>query len=205
MPRLIRLRGFSETQEVSYANLPSAFSEWLATTNGSIALHESLYVYPLVESVHVLTLCLFVGTAIMLDLRLMGLTLQDMKVSEVLAQLSPWLAGGFVIMVITGALLFYAIPVRSFHSVFFRAKLAMLFLAGVNAWVFHRTTQRRVAQWDLEPVPPRGARLAGALSLVLWAGIIIAGRMIAYDWFDCDRPQPSIVVWAAGCPARPQE
>jgi hypothetical protein len=182
----------------------TAFCEWLASTSGSIALHESLYMYPLVESTHVLTLCLFVGLAAIVDLRLMGVMLRDVPVSDVARRLLPWVAVGFAIMVITGVLLFYAIPVRSYHSIWFRIKLVLLVLAGVNAWVFHARIWRRVSEWDVAPVPPRAARLAGAASLVLWAGIIVMGRMIAYNWFDCDKPQPALVVWAAGCDAYPK-
>jgi hypothetical protein len=179
---------------------PLAFCEWLASTRGSIALHESLYMYPLVESVHVLTLCLFVGTAAMLDLRLLGWTMKDVPLSEAYARLLPWMRAGFTIMVITGSLLFYAIPVRSYQNIFFRIKVILLILAGLNAWIFHRTIHRRVAEWDLEPVAPRRARMAGALSLMFWALIIICGRMIAYNWFDCDiQPQPAWINWAAGC------
>jgi|SRR5215510_9631761 len=180
--------------------------EWLAATHWSIALHESLYVYPLVESVHVLTLGLFVGLAVMLDLRLLGLALRRVPVSEVIARLLPWEKAGFTIMVITGGLLFYAIPVRTYQSVFFRAKVAMLLLAGLNVWVFHSRVERRIADWDVAPVPPRAARIAAIASLVLWAGIIVAGRMIAYNWFDCDiQPQPAFINWAAGCVLPPHE
>ena len=77
----------------------------------------------------------------------------------------------------------------------------MLVLAGLNAWVFHGRVYRRVFDWDLAPIAPSAARIGGALSLVLWAAIIVSGRMIAYNWFDCDKPQPAIVVWAAGCEA----
>ena len=176
------------------------FFEWLANTRGSIALHESLYVYPLAESAHVLTLCLFVGTAVMLDLRLLGLTLRRVPVSEVFDRLLPWTTTGFAVMIVTGSLLFYAIPVRTYQSIFFRIKVVMLLLAGANVWLFHRKVQLTMSQWDLAPVTPRGARAAAALSLVLWAGIIVAGRMIAYNWFDCDiQPQPAFVNWAAGC------
>ena len=175
-------------------------AQWLADTNGSIALHESLYMYPLIESVHVLTLCLFVGTAVMLDLRLLGLTLCQVPVSEVIRRFRPWTLAGFVVMVITGALLFYAIPVRTYQSIFFRVKIVMLVLAGLNVWIFHRRVQRTMSEWDTRPVTPRGARVSAMVSLVLWAGIIVAGRMIAYNWFDCDiQPQPAFVNWAAGC------
>jgi len=177
--------------------------EWLAGTSGSIALRESLFMYPLVESAHVLTLCVFLGMAVMLDLRLLGLTLVRVPMSEIERRLGPWMVAGFVLMVITGALLFYAIPVRSYQSIFFRAKVVTLVLAGLNAFVFHSTIDRRIAEWDRDPVPPRPARRAGARSLVLWAIIVVAGRMIAYNWFDCDKqPQRPIVNALAGCVVR---
>ena len=180
------------------------FCEWLAGTSGSIELHESLFMYPLLESTHVLTLCVFLGTAVMLDLRLMGLTMVRVPMSEIKSRLGPWMAAGFVVMVITGSLLFYAIPIRSYQSIFFRIKVAALMLAGLNAFVFHSTIDRRLAGWDRDPVPPRAARRAGARSLVLWAIIVVAGRMIAYNWFDCTRqPQSHIVNALAGCVVSP--
>jgi hypothetical protein len=176
------------------------FCRWLAETRWSVALHESLWVYPLVESTHVWSLALFVGFAVLLDLRLLGLSMRRVPASEVARRLLPWMIAGFFLMVATGLLLFYAIPVRTYQSVFFRLKLTMLALAGVNVFLFHSGVWRRVSEWDRDPIPPRGARLAGALSLMLWIGIIFSGRMIAYNWFDCDRqPQPAIVNWAAGC------
>lgn len=177
------------------------FCQWLEKTAWSIALHESLWVYPIVESVHVLTLCLFLGLAVMLDLRLLGVTMRRTPVSEVVERLLPWTVAGFVLMVISGSLLFYAIPVRTFQNIFFRAKMVLLISAGLNVWFFHSKVYRKVAEWDLHPVPPRNARVAAALSLALWAGIVVAGRMIAYNWFDCDRPQRAIVLLVAGCRA----
>lgn len=159
------------------------FCEWLATTRGSVALLESLYMYPLVESVHVWTLCLFLGMISILDLRLLGATLRRVPVTEVAGRLIPWAVAGFVVMVISGFLLFYAIPVRTYQNVFFRAKVVMLILAGVNVWVFHSGIYKRIAEWDLGATP-RQAKIAGAVSIVLWAGIVAAGRMIAYSWFD---------------------
>ena len=176
------------------------FCQWLADTPGSIALHESVFMYPLVESAHVLTLCLFLGLAVMFDLRLLGVTLTRVPMTEMKKRLGPWMTAGFVIMVITGVMLFYAIPVRSYQSIFFRAKVIALVLAGLNAFVFHSTIDRRIAEWDRAPVPPPAARRAGARSLVLWTIIVVAGRMIAYNWFDCDKqPQSAIVNTLAGC------
>jgi hypothetical protein len=184
---------------------PLPFLEWLASTRWSIALHESLYMYPLVESTHVLSIMLFAGLTWVMDLRLLGWTLKTVPVSEVLDRVLPWIRVGFVISMVTGLLLFYAIPVRNYQNIFFRIKVIMLVVAGLNAWVFHYTVERRVPDWDLDPIAPRGARVAGAVSLVLWASVIVAGRMIAYNWFDCDiQPQSDFINWAAGCVVPPR-
>jgi hypothetical protein len=178
--------------------------DWMATTSGSIGLRESQYVYVAVESAHVLTLCLFVGFSALLDLRLLGLVMRQIPVSKVVSRLMPWTIAGFAVMCVTGALLFYAVPVRSYHSLFFRFKVLLLVLAGINAWAFHAGIWRRVGEWDVADVPPRSARVAGAASLVLWTCIIFAGRLIAYNWFDCDKPQRPLIVWVTGCSADKQ-
>ena len=181
-----------------------SFLEWLGSTSWSIALLESLHVWPLLESTHVLSLGLFVGTAVINDLRLLGWTMNRVPVSEVTGRLLPWTRMGFAVMVTTGLLLFYSDPVRYYHNIFFRLKVLLLIAAGLNAFVFHRGIHRRVAEWDLDPVLPREARVAGAVSLVAWALIVVAGRMIAYNWFDCDmQPQSDLVNWAAGCVLQP--
>jgi len=160
--------------------------EWLASTPGSIALHESRYMFLLVLTVHVLTLALFAGTVLMIDLRLLGVTMLRVPASEVVRRLLPWSAAGLLVMVASGALLFYSAPLVRYHNLFFRFKIAVLVFALLNTWIFHVTVFRRVAEWDLDPVPPRTARLAGGLSLLSWAVIITAGRMMAYQdyWFD---------------------
>ena len=176
------------------------FVAWLAATEGSIALHESLYMYTLVESVHVIGIMLFAGTIAMVDLRLLGRAFTDTPVSEMTARILPWTVAGFAVMAVSGLLLFYAIPVRSYHSVWFRLKLVLIAAAAANIWFFHRRVQRDRARWDREKTPPRGARLAAAISLAAWTGVIVAGRMIAYDWADCGKPQPAWINWFAQCP-----
>ncbi len=161
-----------------------SFFEWLAQTRASIAMAESVWAFPIVESIHVLALCLFLGMAAILDLRLLSLVMRDLPVSEVATRLLPWTMAGFVVMVISGVLTFLNAPVRYYENIFFRIKMVALLLAGVNAWVFHAGIWRRVAAWDRAAVAPFRARLAGGLSLVLWACIVVAGRMIAYNWFD---------------------
>ena len=135
--------------------------------------------------IHVLTLSVFVGTAVMIDLRLLGRTLTHVPASQVIARLLPWSQAGFVVMVVTGTLLFYASPLARYENMFFRMKMVALVMAVANAWAFRRTAYRRVAEWDLDPIPPRRVRVTGALSLTLLAIIITTGRMMAYSayWF----------------------
>ena len=178
------------------------FCEWLASTPGSIALHECQYFFLGILTIHVLTLCLLVGTTAMLDLRLLGLTLQRAPASEVLSRLLPWAAIGFLIMITSGALLFYADPVHKYLNIFFRLKMATLALVVLNAWLFHRKVYGKVADWDLDPIPPRAARVAGGVSLVLWGVMITLGRVIPYQtyWFECGKGSHSgIVNLLVGC------
>jgi hypothetical protein len=136
----------------------------------------------------------------MMDLRLMGVTFGGVRASDFTSRLLPWTRGGFVVMVVTGLLVFYSNPVRYYHNIFFRVKMLLMVLAGLNIWYFHSRTHKKVAEWDLAASPPRAARLAGVVSFAAWTLIVISGRLIAYNWFDCDiQPQPAFVNWASGC------
>jgi hypothetical protein len=178
----------------------------LAETRWSIALHESLYVWPLVESTHVLSLTLFVGTAAMLDLRLLGVAFARVPASEFTNRLLSWTRLGFAIMVVTGVLLFTATPVTYYESLFFRLKVILLLVAGFNVWWFHTRTHDGVAAWELNARPPRAARVAAIVSLLAWTGVVVAGRLVAYNWFACDlQPQPAIVNTLAGCVVPPPD
>ena len=177
-----------------------AFFSRLGDSSWSVGLHESRYAYDLIESVHVWTLCLFFGLAVMFDLRLLGWTMRSVPVSEVARRLLPWTVVGFVFMVISGTLLFTAIPVRSYQNIFFRTKMVMLLLAGLNVGNVHSRVHRPVAMCNVTNVAPSSAGVAGAFPFVLWLCIVLAGRMIAYNWFDCDRqPQRPIINFMTSC------
>jgi uncharacterized membrane protein len=160
----------------------ASFLNWLSNTPFSVYMRESTWGEPIVESIHVLTLTLFFGFAVMLDMRLLGVVMKRRRISEVLAQFNPWLFGAFAIMIVTGALLFSADPVTFYytHPPFFKIKMIMLVLAGVNVLIFNATIGRKVAEWDLNPTTPAGAKLAATVSITLWVLIIAAGRAIAY-------------------------
>src|ERR1700756_2359954 len=114
-----------------------AFFEQLGETDWSVALHESEIAYSVIESLHVWSMCLFFGMTSLFDLRLLGWTMRGVPVSEVIRRVLPWTVAGFIFMVITGTLLFYAIPLRSYQNLFFRTKMVLMAIAGINVLIFH--------------------------------------------------------------------
>jgi hypothetical protein len=156
------------------------FCQWLFHSAIGTSIRESIWVFPLIETVHVLGITLLVGTVAILDLRLLGLVLKRADVSQIASQVLPLTWIGFAVMFVSGFLLFSAEAVNSYANPAFRIKLLLLLLVGLNPLIFHLTIYRNVAAWSHQPVTPFRARLAGFLSLSLWAGVICAGRAIAY-------------------------
>src|SRR6185436_14954925 len=135
--------------------------QWLYNTKIGTGIRESVWVFPIVEGTHLLGIALSVGMLCWFDLRLLGLALTDQPVSKVWRQVMPWALLGFVLMFVTGGLLFWAEAARAYASVHFWIKVALLAVAGVNALTFETTAHRHMAEWDLAPVPPLRARMTG--------------------------------------------
>jgi hypothetical protein len=171
----------------------------LADTPWSIALHESLYMYAITESTHVLSIMLFVGTIAMVDLRLLGVSYRQVPVSQMLSKMLPWTVLGFVLLVITGGMLFMAIPIRTYHSLWFRLKCLMIAIAAINIAIFTFKVERDKERWDLGPVPGK-SKVCAVVSLSAWACVIVFGRLIAYNWFDCDSIISVTISELTGCP-----
>jgi hypothetical protein len=157
-----------------------SFCQWLQNEPIGTSIRESLWTFPLIETVHLMALAFSVGIIVIVDLRLIGLAMKDVRVTEVFDRLQPMALKGFAINVTTGLLLFWSEPMKCYASPYFRGKLVMLFLLGVNAFLFSATTYKTVASWDKAAIAPVAARMAGWVSLLLWAGVIVAGRAIAY-------------------------
>ncbi len=176
------------------------FAVWLSETKWSIALHESLYLYPWIESTHVLSICLFFGTLLFVDLRLTGKVFNNLSVVDMNRKVLPLTLFGFLVMSVTGLLLFYAIPVRNYQNIFFRIKILLIVIAGINAFFLHRRMSYEAKVWDQDSSIPSSMKNRAITSLVLWSSVIISGRMIAYNWFDCDRqPQPKWINALTSC------
>jgi hypothetical protein len=131
------------------------------------AIRQSLVVFPVVETVHVVSLSLSVGLILISDLRLIGAALTDVGIAEVMRPLRRWMLTGFALMFASGGLLFWAEAAKCYRSGAFRLKMLFLILAGLNALIF-------------EVGAKRSPRIAGWASLACWCGVIVCGRWTAY-------------------------
>jgi len=154
--------------------------KWLAQTPIAIAIHEGESIFPWIESFHVLAISLVVGTIAIVDLRLLGFASVDRAVKRLTQEVLPWTWAAFAVAVITGSALFASNAVNYAHNDAFLAKLILLLLAGVNMLVFHLWIGRDIDQWEARSPAPLGARIAAALSLSLWVGVVGFGRWIGF-------------------------
>jgi hypothetical protein len=160
------------------------FFEWVATLPGSVYLREDApNFFGTFLTLHVLSMCLFLGLVLMMDLRLVGVAHRETPISQIQKRLFPWQLLGAIVMSISGLVLFYAQPILYWGKGFFWVKMIVMPLAVANLLVFHFTTYRSVAKWDTDASPPFAAKLAGVLSIVLWVTVLCFGRLVAYDWW----------------------
>src|SRR5437879_2950292 len=131
-----------------------SFCLWLQNTPWGTAIRESTLVFPIIETIHVLALSISVGTVAVFDLRLLGWGLRSEPGSKVMGRIQPWSTAGQAVMFLTGRLLFWSQALKAYGSLYFRIKLLLLLLAGVNALVFQLTLYRSMANWDEAEVTP---------------------------------------------------
>jgi hypothetical protein len=137
--------------------------------------------FPFLESIHVLAIGLVVGSILMADLRLLGVAALSYAASRVTRELLPWTWGAVCIAVITGFSLFMTRAATYIENPAVQTKLVLLLLAGVNMALFQTRTFRGIADWDNAAATPVAARVAGATSLLVWAGVVLAGRWVGHS------------------------
>ena len=156
------------------------FCEWLSHTSWSVSLREGTYDYPVLLIVHVLSIALFGGMVVIGNLRVLGVAMRGVPVSQVIEQFRPWKWIGFAFLLVTGTLLSISDPIEYGGNVMYWISLLLLLAAGVNAFVFRFGIYRSVASWDDAAIAPPSARRWAGLSLALWIALVFAGRAIAF-------------------------
>jgi hypothetical protein len=147
------------------------------------AMRQWLWLYPAVETVHLIGIGLLFGSIAVLDLRLLGVS-RTIPVSELARHVLPWTAASFALIVPSGFLMFTAHASEFVTSPVFVLKMGLILAAGLNAALFHVVVSPSVGVWDSEEMrklgPPPSARVSAAVSLLIWMAVIACGRLLAY-------------------------
>lgn len=152
------------------------FFRWLGSTSVASAINDSEWLFPIIESIHITGLAVLIGTVAIVDFRLLGLVLRDRPVSRIARDMRPWTLAGIVMMLTTGPLMLSAEPERGYDNPAFHFKMFCLALALLT----HFTIHRRATRLDRASATTPGGRLAACLSLMLWSGVVVGGRAIAF-------------------------
>lgn len=157
-----------------------ALCKWLETTPVGASVRQSLWLFPAIETVHLLGMAALLGTIGTFDLRLAGVILRQEPITSVSRRLLPWAWAAFVVQAVTGALLFSSEASHMVVNPAFRLKMLLIILAGAHALGFQLLTRKKTAVWGGEATPRLATRVAGVTSLVLWIGVVAAGRWIGF-------------------------
>ena len=158
--------------------------EWLQGTAFGAIARESLYGFQILVGIHLLGLIFSVGILIWVDLRMLGLCMTSYRLSDIYRELSKWFSVGFAVMFLSGIALFAGFAADAYENTFFRIKISIIALAGLNAIAFHFLLKRMPADADL---PGRSTapfvKVAGGASIAFWVIVILCGRMMSYTLF----------------------
>ncbi len=154
---------------------------WIDHTAMGTAIRQSTWLFPFIETFHLFGIVSLVTSTSILDLRLLGTgPMFHWPVSKLTRRLLPWAWWGFTVQIVTGLLRTSSEAAKNYHNPAFRLKMLLVLLAALNFWVFHATSYQHVSDWDNDRLSPLPARLMGIFSILLWFGIVAAGRYIAY-------------------------
>jgi hypothetical protein len=153
------------------------FFTWCEHTALGETIRNSQWLFPVIESVHLLALVLIGGAVLVVDMRLFGLGLRRQPVAQLAADAQPWLVGSLMVMLVTGSLLFVSEATKCYYSLAFSVKMTSLFLAIIFTFTLHR----KVVMADETRVGPVWSKLAAVVSVTLWSLVGIGGRWIGFS------------------------
>jgi uncharacterized membrane protein len=137
---------------------------------------DSRWLFPAIEAVHIVALCLLFGALLTLNLRLLGLGLTNKPVAQLARDLSPWMSCSLIIILATGIMLFASEAMKAYASVPFQVKMLFLFAAII----FHYTIYGHLTKADEANRNRTWSKVAAIVSIVLWLGVGIGGRGIGF-------------------------
>ena len=143
-------------------------------------IREDDVLFPLIESVHVVAICLVIGSILAVDLRLLGLASINRSVTRVASGILPLTWAAFAVAVISGSLLFISNASKYLANGYFVAKMCLIGAAGLNVAIFHLGSAKDLPRWEKGTWLPLRVRLAGGLSILLWISVVTCGRWIGF-------------------------
>jgi hypothetical protein len=158
------------------------FADWLAATPLSRTLADAPWVVPTSQSIHILAISVVFASAIMINLRLLGVGARGRSVSQLSHTLLPWMWRGLIVLLLTGIIQILVEPVRQFVTPAFWAKMALIVLVATMTALYGRAVRRNAALWDAASSRPPQAIWFAVVSTLMWLSIIVCGRFIAYTW-----------------------
>ena len=157
-----------------------AFLKSLEASGLATRIRDSVFLFPMIESTHVIGLALVFGTIAIIDLRLLGIASTHRSFQRMASDILKWTWAAFALTALTGSLMFITNATVYYHNFYFRTKMLLLALAGINMLFFELTAGRTIHNWDTAPSAPRAGKAVAVLSLAMWIGIIFMGRMIGF-------------------------
>lgn len=158
------------------------FALWLSTTAPSVFLQEhNAWAIPAIQSVHIVGIGLVMGSVLMIDLRILGWAWTDETPGQTARRFGPWLTGSLWLLLATGLLMVIGEPLRELVTFSFWAKMALVAVGALVAAVFQRALRRHDVQWGETLVQRTSIKGVAILTFLVWASVIVLGRLIAYD------------------------
>jgi hypothetical protein len=158
------------------------FALWLSSTAPSVFIQEHYsWAIPSLQSIHIVGICLVMGSVLMINLRILGWAWTDETLRQTTSRFGPWLTGSLWLLLATGTLMVIGEPVRELVTFSFWLKMTLVAIGTVVAVVFQRTLQRHERHWEADLIHRGPIKAAALVTLLTWAFIIVLGRLIAYD------------------------
>ena len=158
------------------------FAEWLSTTFPSVFIqNHNGWVIPAIQSIHIVGIAVVMGSVLMIDLRILGWAGRDQTLRQTASRFGPWLTGSLCLLLATGILMVIGEPVRELVTFSFWLKMLLVAVSAMLAAIFRITLRKHEQRWEETLVNRRYTQYLAILTFLMWAGIIVLGRLIAYD------------------------
>ena len=159
------------------------FAEWLSTTSLSILIQtHNDWVIPTIQSIHIVGIGVVLSSVVMIDLRILGLAGRDQTLRETIDRFAPWLSWALVVLLVTGISMVIGEPVRALLSLSFWLKMFLVAVGAIVAGLLQMSMKSNEPHWEQTLVNRRTVKSLAIVTLLIWVGIVILGRLIAYDY-----------------------